>query len=704
MVQSLKCSSFHTREITLPNCNENDPKDCTRVYHIVLPRILCHSGIRRLGEDAPGENEYFEGHHKRVGTLPLVFALHAFEEDARSMEVFIPYADASHFVLVLPEGKDFSFNAGDCCGAAKHDDIDDVKYLAHLKQELTQEFSFLHPSLTFGIGFNNGAFMLTYASQQIPSLFKAIVPIAGYTHRLNEMVNADVGMMLHYSLDDTQTRPSGCCDNPNLPECNGQVMSDWCVSILQFFDLWAKEVAQCSTNDATGGFDNHIVSNNDGMEYSFSYLDNSTVFALTPDTNNPEKVDKLFETKLPMKQTYNDEEKGVTCLTATSPSCVANSTLCLYTKQGDFRPNFANSFFMYDEVMNYIANDACEIDGGKMVSVPKSSKRVCACEITPDEEVEYGGTFCFDALNEDGTFKPREIAPTEQPFSMPVPHQTRSYVFLGLFATMFTVIVLTIRRLKKRRAVIRKNSDPDMYDHCDQYSPKYRDFGRKDTEKVSNIKKHDADILLNDSEHSEHASPFRYRDKIRDTANDHLGTSEWDESDQSPYLFNIIKATEMAEVKRHSEVERGDSLENLDRLDDSYLEEHQPPWEVCPQEKMPVVKEKRKTKGARRSKNSLSTSLMSVINSPTSYLDSADRRLLRGYRKQQKEDDVNRAIVGGVKNALIRKNSEQGRSSPSTDTEGAVSIRTSADASLAGDEASLSNDLEQIESFMGTIT
>ena len=136
--------------------------------------------------------------------------------------------------------------------------------------------------------------MLTYAMQEVPNMFKAIVPIAGYTHRLNEMVNADAGMMLHYSLDDTQTRPSGCCDNPNLPECNGEVMSDWCVSILQFFDLWATEVDQCSINDATVGFDNNIVSNYDGLEYSFSYRDNSTVFELTPDTNNPEKVDKLF--------------------------------------------------------------------------------------------------------------------------------------------------------------------------------------------------------------------------------------------------------------------------------------------------------------------------------------------------------------------------------------------------------------------------
>lgn len=155
-------------------------------------------------------------------------------------------------------------------------------------------------------------------------------------------------------------------------------MSDWCVSILQFFDLWATEVDQCSINDATGGFDNEIVSKNEdeGMEYSFSYRDddNVTVFELTPDTNNPNKVDTLFQSKLPLSTSYNNQEQGVTCLTVTSPSCVSNSTLCLYTKQGNFQPNLAESFFMYHEVMDYIATDACGMNNGEMVVA--SHKRV----------------------------------------------------------------------------------------------------------------------------------------------------------------------------------------------------------------------------------------------------------------------------------------------------------------------------------------
>lgn len=710
MVTSLTCSRLHRREITVQNCQEADPEDCKRIYHIVVPRILCRSGGRRR----LGENEYFEGRYKRVGTLPLVFALHAYKKDATSMEAFIPFAEDSHFVLVLPEGKDYSFNGGDCCGAAMRNNIHDVEFLAYLKQSLTNEFEFLHPSLTYGIGWNNGAFLLTYASQQVPNLFRAIVPIAGYTHRLQEMVNDDIGIMMHFSIDDTETRPSGCCDNPNLPACNGEVMSDWCVSILQFFDLWAKEVDQCSINgiDATDGFENQIVSNNDGIEYSLSYRDDATVFELTPNATYPQTVDLLFESKLPMKLSYHDEGKGVTCLTVTSASCVSNSTLCLYTRQGDFRPDFSKSFFMYDEVMNYIATDACEIDGGEMVSVPgNSSKRQCACEITPGDEEEFGGTFCFDALKEDGTFKPKEIAPVAQLVS--TRQQTRTYVFGVMFVTIFTVILLTIWCLKKRRFVERKGSERQIYDHCDHYrqymnSSTFRDFDRRDTQKVSNVKKRDG-VIGNDSEHSEHASPLRYRDQTRATAND-MDTTEWVDN-HSMFLSSIIKATEMAEVKRDFSRERGDSLEgslegSVDdclsfEIEEQHQPEYQPPWEAFPREKLSL----KERKPAKPSKNKgLSQSLMHVINAPTSYLDSSDRQLLRKYRQQQKGNGVEKAIRGGgVSNALFRKDSAE----PHNTFRKSVEPQNMPSSLDGYSEASLSNDLELIESSMrdmGTIT
>jgi hypothetical protein len=482
-------------------------------------------------------------------------------------------------------------------------------------------------------------------------------------------------------------------------------MSDWCVSILQFFDLWAREVNQCSINDANDGFDNYIDIVNNGLEYTFSHRENNTVFELTPDTvDNPQKKDTLFETELPMKTTYHDKEKGVTCLTVASPSCVSNSTLCLYTEQGDFRPTFAKSFFMYDEVMHYIGTDACRVEGGELVSVPdQPSKKQCACAITPDGEEEYGGTFCFDALNDDGTFKPKEFAPLPQ-MSFIARHQTKSYVFLAAFVAMFTVVLLAIRRIKKGRVVKRKssgNSGRQMYDHCDQYrdylnnldylhsssnnNSNFRDFNRKETDKVSNVKQSSFSRYRDTDEQP----PFVSRMNSWEMMDDH----------PSPIMSNIIKVTEMAELKRSSEREAGDSLEGS--IQDS--DDQQAPWLVFPESNNKHIKKK---KAAKSKKSGVGKSLLHVINAPTSYLDSSDKRLLRQFRNKQKEDEGQRAIIGhsGVRNALIRKNSEESsrRGSLSLQSE-----RSYADDSTLGDQSSLEASIHQIEAseaFIGTLT
>ena len=105
--------------------------------------------------------------------------------------------------------------------------------------------------------------MLTRALEWSPHLFRAIVPISGYTHGVNAIkdrlgaIGRGIGMMMHHSLDNHVVRPSGCCDNPYFPRCHGDVSSDWCMSVLQVFDLWAREINRCGkdgdANAADGG-------------------------------------------------------------------------------------------------------------------------------------------------------------------------------------------------------------------------------------------------------------------------------------------------------------------------------------------------------------------------------------------------------------------------------------------------------------------
>eukprot|EP01082_Thalassiosira_pseudonana_P001862 g566.t1 g566 contig10:300384-301073(-) len=189
MVQSLKCTGLHTRQVIIPNCVDS-AQHCNRTYHLFLPSILCSGSSDRdlLNEGidqwyTPEEdtadrrhinnnrhvqrytafNEYFEGEHHNVGTIPMVFVLHDLGVDAQSMTDFIPYADTHHLILVLPEGLDNSFNAGKCCGYAEQHDIFDVEFLLYIQQQLSEEFTFIQPEMSYGVGWGNGAFLLTYA-------------------------------------------------------------------------------------------------------------------------------------------------------------------------------------------------------------------------------------------------------------------------------------------------------------------------------------------------------------------------------------------------------------------------------------------------------------------------------------------------------------------------------------------------------------
>ena len=245
-----------------------------------------------------------------------------------------------------------------------------------------------------------------------------------------------------------------------------------------------------------------------------------------------------------------------------------------------------------------------------------------------------------------------------------------------------------------------------MYDHCDQYrdylnnldylhssnnnnNSKFRDFNRKETDKVSNVKQSSfSRYSTTNYMDTDEQPPFVSR------MNSWEMDGEIDEH-PSPILSNIIKVTEMAELKRSSEREAGDSLEGSD--------DQQAPWLVFPESN----KHAKKKKAAKSKKSGVGKSLLHVINAPTSYLDSSDKRLLRQFRNKQKEDEGQRAIIGhsGVRNALIRKNSEE------SSRRGSLSLQSDRsyadDSTIDGDQSSLEASIQQIEAseaFIGTLT
>jgi hypothetical protein len=414
------------------------------------------------------------------------------------MTDFIPYADTHHLILVLPEGLDNSFNAGKCCGYAEQHDIFDVEFLLYIQQQLSEEFTFVQPEMSYGVGWGNGAFLLTYALKQAPTLFKAIAPIAGYTEDIPSHTN--IGIMMHHSLDDSMIRPSGCCKDASMPQCHRSITSDTCVSVLEVFDLFARAVNLCGYDvpqsiDLIGGV---VVGGSKGATYSLSSHDDATVLELRVNSNDPSSMASsqmtttIATSKIPLDVSYQDSH--VICQTASSAHCVSNSTLCLYTDKGHFEyPDFASAFSMGGEVMHYFANDACSLNNGVWEvfgNEGTNKKRVCACVV---DNVEFGGVFCLDELNEDGTIALKqssaegstESVPTEVPViqaeidaaplsatdtslseAQPATFDksTNHGVIGALLLAVTIVSCFAIRVQKRRRTWYRSSRDGDVFD------------------------------------------------------------------------------------------------------------------------------------------------------------------------------------------------------------------------------------------------
>lgn len=139
----------------------------------------------------------------------LVVMLHGGAGSARQAERAYGWndeADAGGFVVAYPEGVSRTWNAGDCCGSAAREGVDDVAFVTALVADLRREFG-VSGDRTFVTGMSNGA-MMAYRLGCETDLFAAIAPVAGtIVTGCDDPAPASV---LHiHGLDDSQVRMDG---------------------------------------------------------------------------------------------------------------------------------------------------------------------------------------------------------------------------------------------------------------------------------------------------------------------------------------------------------------------------------------------------------------------------------------------------------------------------------------------------------------
>jgi polyhydroxybutyrate depolymerase len=126
-------------------------------------------------------------------------------------------ADAAGFVLVGPEGSGTrqTWNAGNCCGAAVRDQVDDVGFIRSLVQALSAEVC-VDPDRVFATGHSNGAMMSHRLACEAADLIAAIAPAAGGLENLDRST-------------DPPTELFACNPTRPVPVMHLHGMADECV-------------------------------------------------------------------------------------------------------------------------------------------------------------------------------------------------------------------------------------------------------------------------------------------------------------------------------------------------------------------------------------------------------------------------------------------------------------------------------------------
>jgi polyhydroxybutyrate depolymerase len=118
--------------------------------------------------------------------LPLVFVLHGATESNEGVEQLSGMsarADAEHFLAVYPNGtgriSDIpTWNAGNCCGYAAANQIDDIGYFRALLAELERDYAIDRKRVYF-TGISNGAMMSYRVACEMSDEVAAISPVEG---------------------------------------------------------------------------------------------------------------------------------------------------------------------------------------------------------------------------------------------------------------------------------------------------------------------------------------------------------------------------------------------------------------------------------------------------------------------------------------------------------------------------------------------
>lgn len=162
------------------------PGDATPAMAADDPRLAAGAGRQRAVIVVDGRPRAFTAvvpASAIPGPAPVVLAFHGFGQvtDAFLDVAGLPdAAEREGWVLLAPDGVNRSFNAGDCCGPAEEETVDDVALARALVAEAAAVLGWDEgPTTVVATGFSNGGMMSHRLACEAADLVDAVVPASG---------------------------------------------------------------------------------------------------------------------------------------------------------------------------------------------------------------------------------------------------------------------------------------------------------------------------------------------------------------------------------------------------------------------------------------------------------------------------------------------------------------------------------------------
>jgi len=147
---------------------------------------------------------YVPSKYKHNRRTPMVFNFHGGGGQAGGhfgYSELWAMADRYHFILVTPDGYGNYWNAGQCCGAASAEEVDDVGFVSDLIDEIMKDYC-VDPYRIFATGFSNGGALSNRLACDLSDRIAAIAPIASWDSTNICIPSRPVPMIAFHGTDD----------------------------------------------------------------------------------------------------------------------------------------------------------------------------------------------------------------------------------------------------------------------------------------------------------------------------------------------------------------------------------------------------------------------------------------------------------------------------------------------------------------------